>query len=476
MAPRTSRGVGKGANGVMTLKRTLRIGGAAMSLAILATGCSSTRSGEDPGGGAGGADNNAVTSFGELSSPCGEGDASGATDQGVTDNTIAIGYGDDRGFTSAPGLDQEVGDAVDAFVKWCNEQGGINGRELVGSRYDAAVSNTVPVMEEACDKEFMLVGDGFANDFAGDPVRVDCGLPHVPAFTVGPNASMGELKVEPMPYPADFYNTGGLKAVMELIPEVKESVTILGTDAPATLVSNYKVGAALAQLGVTPKDCGITVHMAGDASYAALAEKLGDCGVESYFTSYTPSPQIFGLLEANQQAGVDLPLFVESQWYGEAGASWNGQTGAADGLLVPLWVQPLENADINPAVEQYQQIVEDNGGKTGMTGEMAASAFLLWATAAKDCGSDLTRDCVMENLSAVEAWTAGGLQAPTNPGENMPTDCAMLMRLEGDTWEQVYPEARGEFSCDKANIVPMDPAISGITIDEKRHFESFLNQ
>ncbi|WP_166139744.1 ABC transporter substrate-binding protein [Nocardioides ochotonae] len=459
----------------MRLNKGFKAGVIAISLAAVVAGCGSSRSEEDPGGDDSTAPA-AASTFGDLESPCGEGDASGATDQGVTDASIAIGYGDDRGFVSAPGLAQEVGDAVDAMVKWCNDQGGINGRELVGTRYDAAVSNMVPVMKEACGKEFMLVGDGFANDFAGDPVRVACELPHVPAYTVGGNAAMGELKVEPMPYPADRYNAGGLKAAMELVPEFKESIAIINTDAPATQVSNYKVGAALAQLGVTPKDCGITLHMAGDSSYAPLAQKLKGCGVKSFFNSYTPSPQIFGLLEANQQAGVELAQFAEAQWYGEAGAAWNAQTKAADGMLTAQTVQPLENADVNEAVAQYQELVEGNGGKTGMLGINATSAFLLWAGAAKECGDELTRDCVMEKIAAVEDWTAGGLQAPTNPGTNEPTECTMLVQLTGGTWEQVYPETRGEFACDPANVIDMDPAISGIKVTKDRTFESFLQQ
>lgn len=459
----------------MRIQTTARLGAAVLALTIVAPGCGSSRS-ADPAAKVGESDTDAVTKFGTLESPCGDGDAGGSTDQGVTDTQIAIGYGDDHGFVSAPGLAEEVGDAVDAMVKWCNDQGGINGRKLSGTRYDAAVTNTVPIMKKACAQEFMLVGDGFANDFVGDPVRVQCGLPHVPAYTVGGNASMGKLKVEPMPYPADFYNAAALKAILKVIPEAKDSVAIIGTDAPATLVSNYKVGAALAALGVQPKDCGITLHMAGDASYTPMAKKLADCGVESYFSAYTPSPQLFGFLEANQQTGVDMPLFVESQWYGETGAAWNGQTKAADGLIAPIFVQPLENADVVPAVKQYREIVEANGGKIGMLGELATSAFLLWATAAKECGSDLTRDCVMNELAGVTEWSAGGLQAPANPGENMPTDCAILVRLEGDSWSQAYPETKGEFACDPGNVIPMDPAISGITIDNNRQFKSQLSR
>ena len=298
----------------MRVSKSLRGGAVALGLAMVVSACGSSERGGDASGGDKTDSNAAAGTFGDMDSPCGDGDAKGATDQGVNDDSITIGYGDDRGFVSAPGLAQEVGDAVDAMVKWCNDQGGINGRTIKGTRYDAAISNTVQVIKESCAKDFMLVGDGFANDFAGDPVRVGCDLPHVPAYTVGGNAAMGALKVEPMPYPADRYNAGGIKAALELIPELKESVTIIGTDAPATQMSNYKVGAAMATLGVMPKDCGITLHMAGESSYAPLAQKLKNCGVKSYFNAYTPSPQAFGLLQAAQEADVKLPLLVESQW------------------------------------------------------------------------------------------------------------------------------------------------------------------
>ena len=45
--------------------------------------------------------------FGTLESPCGEGDASGATSNGVTDTEITIGYGDDSDYPPAPGLTRD---------------------------------------------------------------------------------------------------------------------------------------------------------------------------------------------------------------------------------------------------------------------------------------------------------------------------------------------------------------------------------
>ena len=36
------------------------------------------------------------------------------------------------------------------------------------------------------------------------------------------------------------------------------------------------------------------------------------------------------------------------------------------------------------------------------------SAWLLFATSAKECGADLSRKCLYEKAKAVTSWTAGG--------------------------------------------------------------------
>ena len=74
---------------------------------VLAVGCAGNR-GATAGDDAGAAQVQGATeaqdsSFGTLASPCGPGDATGATDQGVTDTeAITIGYGDDAGYQGAP--------------------------------------------------------------------------------------------------------------------------------------------------------------------------------------------------------------------------------------------------------------------------------------------------------------------------------------------------------------------------------------
>src|SRR4051794_29035141 len=144
-----------------------------------------------------------------MPSPCGKGDAKGDTDQGVTDDAIKIGYGDDAGFTNAPGLNHEMSDAVKAFVGWCNDQGGINGRKIEATYYDAKITDVNNVMTEACGKEFFLAGEAFPLDSGQETTRRSCKPPAAAAYAVTPPFSNAPMKYEPFPIPADYTNVGG---------------------------------------------------------------------------------------------------------------------------------------------------------------------------------------------------------------------------------------------------------------------------
>jgi hypothetical protein len=460
----------------MRQNTTAKAGGVVLAVALATTGCGSSRSESPATGGASTSSANAATTFGDLPSPCGPGAVKGATDQGVTATTIQIGYGDDRGFAAAPGLGEENGDAIDAMIKWCNQQGGILGRKIVGTRYDAALTNAAAVMKKACAADFMLVGEGFAYDEAAEPVRVGCGLPAVPSYTIGPNSNMGPDKFEPMPFPVDRYNASGLAALIKLVPEFAKNPTMVLSDSPPVQAASAKVTTALGKLGVKVKDCGIKISQNGEANYVPFAQKFKDCGASALWTSNGPIPSQMGLFEALGRIGSKPPKVVEAQWYSEAAAQWNGKSHAVDGLVTAISYQPFENADKVPAVKQYLDLVRADGGKSAMLGMSATSAFLLWSTVAKGCGDDLTRKCMVSGLSAIHEWTGGGLHAPSDPGANLPSQCALVVRLEGGTWKQAYPETAGEFSCDKSKLIELDPKLSGVKLNDARLSTAFLKK
>ena len=142
--------------------------------ALLAAACSSDR-GVDESGGLGPGGESAATvearggggagDFGDLAEVCGPNEDGGTVPdagpeevQGITEDTITLGTVADPGFEGRPGLNQEIFDAAEAFVEWCNAAGGINGKQLELNLHDAAVTEYQPVMAEACRQDFAIVG------------------------------------------------------------------------------------------------------------------------------------------------------------------------------------------------------------------------------------------------------------------------------------------------------------------------------
>ncbi|WP_262402009.1 hypothetical protein [Actinomadura sp. CNU-125] len=320
----------------MKVRKIGRLAAGALAIAMVAS-CTTERSGTAmiQGGGADGGGQAAASAgkFGTLASPCGPGDAKGATDQGITDDAITIGFGDDRGFASAPGLSKEMGDAVSAMIEWCNEQGGINGRKIKGNQYDAAYTQSAQVMQESCKQDFMLVGQGFAMDEAAEQYRVACKLPTVAGYTVGPNAAMGPMKYEAVPYPVDMLNVGGPVIAGKLFSDFKEKTDVLLSTSPAVTTGVNKVASALKGMGVEPMECGVRLNDAGESSYMPFAEKIKKCGVGYMWSSETPDPGQFSLLESVQRAGADPKYLLEATWYSTKVSEWN-KGGAGDGIHV----------------------------------------------------------------------------------------------------------------------------------------------
>jgi Periplasmic binding protein len=429
----------------------LIVGGLAVAL-VAAAACSSDR-GEDPSatGDEGGgsettqADSAATDHFGTLASPCGPGDASGATDQGVTDDQIVIGYGDDAGFSVSPGLSHETSDAIKAMMAWCNEQGGINGREIVGNYYDAAITNVVNATTQACGEVFMLVGEAWALDSEQEETRLGCGLPAVPTYSVSPVFANAPLSYQAVPNPADIFAAGSAGQVADLFPdEVKKSTVMYGNFA-ATIDTKDKVLQAFPKFGFEFLDCPQEYAIGGEPDWKPFAQKLKDCGAEVVYYSGQAYPNMQNLLDAADQLDYHPIWLTDSNNYLQSFADWN-TAGNGDNVYLRSGFVPFEAAEEGSATQQYVDIVQENGGDISQLGQQATSSFLLWATAAQKC-PELTRQCVLDELSKIKKWDGGGLHAETSPGDNMPPECSLLLKLEGTTWVQAFPETPGEFDC-----------------------------
>ncbi|MCU1377831.1 MAG: hypothetical protein JWN29_814 [Acidimicrobiales bacterium] len=431
------------------MKHTRRWLLSVLALALVASACSSDRKAEVSAGSstttaapAKGAD----TTFGDMASPCGKGDAKGATDQGVTDAAIKIGYGDDAGFSSSPGLNHQMSDAMKAFVGWCNDQGGINGRQLDATYYDAKITEVNNVLLDACAKEFFLVGQGFSLDASQEPTRRGCGLPSVPAFAVSPQHANAPQKWEPLPVPGDYTVISHGKQLADLFPSAIKKAGTIFANYSATIDSKDKVEPGFTSLGYQ-FTCEAQYNITGEPDWKPFAQKLKQCGAEVVYYVGTPYPNFENLLTAADQLDYHPIWVADPNAYDQAFAKWN-TSGLGDKVYFRSAFTPMEEASSNPATKAYIDIVTASGGDLSLLGQQAASAFLLWATAAKACGSDLTRACVAKHLDDTHEWTAGGFQAAADPGANTPTECGVLLKLTGTKFERVFPKKVNTFDCD----------------------------
>jgi len=416
----------------------------------------------------GGAASSSTEKFGTLPSPCGKGHATGATQQGVTNSTINIAYGDDRGFSGLPGLDQEMGDAVKAMIAWCNEQGGINGRKIVGDYYDAAVTAVGSAMTQACKKDFMLVGEGFALDGTAEQTRLGCNLAAVPGFTVSSVVANAYEMYQATPNPADYSPVSSAYEAEKLFGKKTQHAGEYNSTLSTQESSMAKAVQAYTEAGWKFVNCPVQINYNGEANYTPFVQKLQSCGAQIVYNDSTPGPTLYGALQAENQIGYD-PIWIEdSGAYTANFAQWNTD-GLGNNVYVRISYEPLEAAKVVPAVAQYISIVKKNGGLTSQLGEQSTSSFLLWATEAKACGSELTRQCMINHLSKVTSWTGGGLNAPGDPAKNLPPSCGLLMKLDNTKWVQAYPTKLGTFDCSPKYIAKNSGAVVGTTLNAQRY-------
>jgi hypothetical protein len=172
--------------------------------------------------------------------------------------------------------------------------------------------------------------------------------------------------------------------------------------------------------------------------------------------------------------GLNPIYIMETNDYTSEMSSWN-TAGIGNNIYVRDAFVPLEEANINPAVQKYVSLVTADGGKVSQLGQQAASSFLLWATEAKACGSNLTRQCMINDLSKIHSWTGGGLHAEANPGSNLPPQCGMLLKLTNTTWSQYYPTTQGQFDCSPQYLYHVPQSAWGTTLNSQRLATKFLS-
>jgi ABC-type branched-subunit amino acid transport system substrate-binding protein len=396
--------------------------------------------------------------FGTLKAVCGQGNATGATDQGVTNTEIDVGTMADPGNQIQPGLDQELFDAATSFTDWCNAAGGILGRKLKLTLHNSAITNVPAVMLAACASDFALVGNGEAFDDAGVAERVKCKLPEIAAYDNSPLAAEAPLSVHAAPMPINQEVAAGLNAMKKLVPNDTKIGFITGNLA-GVLVTRDRDKEAAELLGYTSV-YNQTYPITGPSNWTPYVEAMKTAGVQ--ILELTGSPQdIIGMEKAMSAFGWYPDAILEqANQYDQRLVSEAGS--ALKNTYVTTAFIPFEDGSTYPVIKQLVDITHtyDPGGKIAALSANAWTAWLLFAESAKACGSNLTRTCLLQQAASQTAWTAGGLQGPANtsPTGAQSATCLTLVQATPTGFvsaSNLLPPTPGDepFNCDPSNVI-----------------------
>ncbi|MGY4743765.1 ABC transporter substrate-binding protein [Streptomyces sp. ATMOS53] len=424
--------------------------GTVTAVAVLLAGCS-TRSGDDTGTGTTQKASPAAqrsSDFGTLKDVCGRGTAKSSPVQGVTADKIQVGVLSDVGFTKR----SEFVDAAKVFTSWCNDAGGINGRDLVPVTRDTRLMEVRQRVLEACRADFALVGGGAALDSLGVQDRLKCLLPTFPAQSSQIGAIGSDLQAMASGPIAGYFQYAGYYSwlLKDKYPDSAQKVGVIAGDSPVTKVMAAQFEEAVAGLGGKASYSDL-YPAAGVSDWTPYAQSIKKNGVKG-LVFLGDFPSLAKLEQALTNIGY-APDWIDanSNAYGPAFPQLAGPALAKQHNYAELFATaPLESVADNPAAQQVIDLFEKYAPGKQVTYPVlrAFSAWLLFATSARDCAT-VTRKCVYDNAMKNTDWTAGGLQAPFDLTSKEPPKCYFVVEATSKGWQAAdFKPDQGAYRCD----------------------------
>ena len=415
--------------------------------------------------------------FGSLEAPCGPGELSvEESEAGRGTDKLYVGVGNDRTAAAFPGLQKTIWDSSLAFVEWCNAQGGVGGLEIEVVDLPAALFEVENAMTTACTDVFAMVGGGMAQDnlqFSGQAGSDfhECGLIDIPAYAVSTDKAESNGQVQPIPNPSSNTGNAWFRAFQELHPDEAARWSVAWAEIPAHENTRLKYEAIVEELDGMEQVGANTYPVVGTTDWTPLALSILEDDPGS-FTWVGDSADLAGVLSIMREQGWEGVPLLEATAYDPV--LFESGPDAVEGSVIRMYHHPFEEADEWPATRKYLDLMEQYApdGETALLGMDSMSAWLLFVTAANECGEAgdgvLTRACILEQAAAIEDWTAGGLHSPTDPEDGpdaVASSCIMLLTVEGGEFTRLFPEVGGEDDDGDGFHCGGDDAVTEVTGD-----------
>lgn len=375
----------------------------------------------------------------------------GATDVGVTANSILLGNVSDLS-GPVPGLFQGAVTGTLAYFNYVNSQGGVFGRQLKLASADSqtSCSQTESAYSSLIPKVFGFVGSFNLYDDCGANVEgqhTDIPLAEFKLTQQGlslPN----DFDVGPLPpggYPTGMFSYYGGKFGSSAV----QNTGTLYANIPSSVAQAQ--GQMNAAQSVGWKFTYTRAIGATESNFTTDVVRMQQQGIKVvYLGALTAQDIAIFVDEANQQNWH--PLYVVPVAYAQNFVQLAGGASAVEGMfgftLYSLFFNPTDAQNI-PEVALYQQWMQ----KTSSSQPEDLYSMYGWAEAAlfvqalKAAGPHVTRAAVMSALKSVHNFSDNGVVGPADPADKGPTHCYVLWQIHSGQFVRTDTPANN-FRCD----------------------------
>ena len=348
-------------------------------------------------------------------------------------------------------------DAAVAFAAWCNEHGGIQGREVVIDDLDAKLFDYGQRMAEACQQDFALVGGGGVFDSQGIDTRVNCGLPNIAGYIVSPAAGVADLQVQPVPNPVYEYNGASYRWLHEAHPDATNyGIMWVNLDGAATVREQAIEG--VEKLGydvVYDEQYRPSARPAGEASCSRCATPT--CRSSRWSASprtWWPSRAPCRPRAGTPSSRVLQPNFVDEKFAEER------RTSMSETTYMRSAFPTFDMADEAPAMADYLELMEryNPDGKVAFLGAQGLSAFLLTPWPPTSAAPTSAGPAWSRRRSPRPTGPPAGCTPSRPPGNTVATRCSLMIHAtsEGFEYDEELTEPNdGIYNCDEKNVVTL---------------------
>jgi hypothetical protein len=402
-----------------------------------------------------------------------------SSDVGVTPTTITVSVIADTGSPLRPGLFQGSVDAVKAWAKYVNANGGLACRQVVVKTADSKLTenDAENAVTTACGDSLAMVGTTalFLDNMkpaeqCKDKTGQAVGIPDLAVIQTYAAEQCSPISFAALPFGASCpYSGSGVRTfhqssatedyyLRKYGANALHGLYLVPNDLPSTISASTPLFAGDQQLGIKQDaQMGISA-LATQPDYTSDVQALKSDKSTFARDGSDYVSNVFFRKEAQVQGVTTVKVWDCSlQCYDARLISTGGS--AVEGQYAWLSFLPFEDKGHNAELDnflKYDTAPDAFGAQAWVAGQVFATA--VNSVVAKSGPNGLTRSALLAAIHGITNFDDNGFIAPTNIGGQVGSTCLIGMQVEGGKFVRVDPTTPGQFDCTGHAIsVTLDP-------------------